>query len=131
MHKEREDDSWLDPKDYAGVWARPEIYKKNVYYNWALLNYGHNAVRDREHWPWRGEYSQYKDWADNVRYQSLDTLKLVVSKLLVEFEDNERIGNKVQEFSKNKEESKYSALNRLMLMLNEETESVLPVSERK
>ena len=51
----------------------------------------------------------------------MDTLKFTVSRLLLDFEQNEELNNVVRDFD-DKKESKSKSLARLLAMLNEKTE---------
>jgi hypothetical protein len=49
-------------------------------------------------WPWRTEYMLYKDWVENIRGNSLNSLQLIVSKLINEKESIGDINHHVDKF---------------------------------
>ena len=124
LMKDKEEDPWHSKWDH-GLWNHIKDWKnENLDYWHRFFSDGRN---DRlENWPYRVEYYTYKDWADNIKTKALDTLKYTVSRLLIDFEDNEKTGNKVVNVQKAQNESKHASLNRIMTILNERDENVKP-----
>jgi hypothetical protein len=95
--------------------------RQEYWYN--IMNDG--RLNTEENWPMRVEYYKYKHWAENIKNKAMDTLKYTVSRLLLDFENDNQVGNKTTEFSKDNKETKRNALERLMVKLNERTDTVI------
>lgn len=95
--------------------------------------YWHRALNDgrapgvEENWPMRVEYHAYKDWADQIQAKALDTLKYTVGRLLVDFEDDEKVNNVVKDLTPGAKEPKRRALNRLFVLLNDQAPTPIEV----
>lgn len=83
-----------------------------------MLNSGNETL---DNWHLRSEYYNYKHWAATIKSKAMDTLQFTVSRLLLDFENNEQVGNSVKKFQQRKTESNRSALERLLILLNEKT----------
>lgn len=55
----------------------------------------------------------YRDFVQNVENKALDTLRLVVQRLINDFEKEEGV-NEIKEFGKKEKETKRQALGRLL-----------------
>ena len=71
--------------------------------------------------PYYKQLVAYKDWVERIEAKALDTLKLTVQRLILDFENYESglTKNNVVNFSQKDRESKSQALRRLMAVINE------------
>lgn len=99
----------------------------NEQYTQAFYNDGQQDVLTN--WHFRAEYHNYKQWADSIKTKSMETLKYTVSRLLLDFEDNANVGNRTTEFEQGDGETKRAALQRLLVLLNEQ-EGLAPEAQR-
>jgi hypothetical protein len=63
-----------------------EEKQKNVDYKYSFFNDGRSRKNHLDNWRMETEYLYYKDWADKIKGKALDTLKMTVSRLLLDFE---------------------------------------------
>ena len=118
---EEHEDSWLmemDPGRYGE--HRTALWDDREYWHRLRMD-GYCVKRRPDNWPKRVEYYKFKEWADSIEERALDTLKYTVSRLLLDFEDDASLENKVTEFTPETKESKQNSLKRLLVMLNEES----------
>ena len=113
-------DEWLSGTDFGRFFEKKNKLEDKQKYWYNIMNDG--RLNSEENWPMRVEYFKYKQWMDEIKNKSLYTLKFTVSRLLLDFENDDKIGNKTVEFEKNQKETKRNALERLLVQLNERTE---------
>ena len=114
--KERQEDPYLQPKDH-GAWKKGRVERRNNWiHKYKMLNDG-RGLTELDNWPLEVEYHNYKIWADGIKNKAMDTLKLTVSRLLLDFEHNDLLKNRVSEFESGDNETKKQALSRLMDLL--------------
>jgi hypothetical protein len=118
LQREREPDNWQADPDPGRFWDGRRARAQTREYWHRLVNDG--RCEQLDNWPMRVEYHAYKKWADGIQEKALDTLKFTVSRLLLDFNQDESLGNTVTEFAPKVNESKRQALDRLLIMLNEE-----------
>lgn len=117
--KDLEVDPWLSHKDTGRFKEWKHMKWLNREYDFAFHNDGRSAQDFQDvGWPWRGEYYQYKDWVEGIREKALDTLQLIVARLLQDFNNMPKLNNKVEKVYKSKNESKHQALARIYEMLS-------------
>lgn len=101
-----------------------------------IMEYGRQKAENHDYWyrlyndgrleylkdqKLRVEFYQYKDFVDGIKDKALNSLKLVVNRLLLDFEDSpEELGNSVENFDKEKQESKRSGIERLVKLLHDD-----------
>jgi hypothetical protein len=96
-----------------------KLKKHDEYDYWfRVLNGG---ILPTDSLPYYKQLVAYKDWVEQIESKALDTLKLTVQRLILDFENNESglISNKIANFSQKDRESKTQALRRLMTVINE------------
>jgi len=120
LKQDFEQDEWLSGNDFGRFYEKKNKLEDKQKYWYNIMNDG--RLNSEENWPMRVEYFKYKQWMDDIKNKSLDTLKFTVSRLLNDFENDDKVGNKTIEFEKNKKETKRNALERLLVQLNERTE---------
>ena len=108
----RYDPGGWQEKQEAKVWKR--LYRQR------LVNDG-KLTEATEHWPMRVEYQNYRVWAESIQSKALGTLKHAVNRLLLDFENDESLGNEVVDFERQPKETKRAALERLLTLLKERT----------
>jgi len=121
LRKDIIQDPWLKGRDFGRFFEMKEKKAEKQEYWYRIMNDG--RLNSEENWPMRVEYFKYKQWMDDIKNKSLDTLKYTVSRLLVDFENDENVGNKTIQFSEKDKETKRVTLERLMTQLNERTEA--------
>ena len=112
------------PADLRGT--DPGEYRRHLKFREENRKYFHRVYNDGrcdlpEQRHLRAEYYRYKYWADGIKNKALDTLRLTVNRLLLDFENDPTMGNSVVEFDQGENETRQSALKRLYTMLNEES----------
>ena len=120
LKQDFEQDEWLSGTDFGRFFEKKNKLEDKQKYWYNIMNDG--RLNSEENWPMRVEYFKYKQWMDEIKNKSLYTLKFTVSRLLLDFENDDKIGNKTVEFEKNQKETKRNALERLLVQLNERTE---------
>ena len=121
LKAEREHDPFYDDPELPDpglLRARSDarLKKRDYWYN--LLNDGRGGGRE-EHWEMKVEYHAYAAWAESIQDKALETLKYTVSRLLLDFENDESRGNRVVELGEDPEKSKRASLERLLALLGE------------
>lgn len=53
-----------------------------------FYNDGRSRKDHLDNWAFRTQYYHYKHWAEGIKDKALDSLKFVVSRLLLDFENN-------------------------------------------
>lgn len=73
--------------DYGRFFELKAAQQANIEYKYGYMNDGRTRKRhlDAENWAERTEYLHYKDWQDEIKHKALDSLKMVVSRLLLDF----------------------------------------------
>jgi hypothetical protein len=95
--------------------------KKHEEYDYwfRVLNEGHLPY---DSLPYYKQLVAYRDFAEGIEQKALNTLKMTVQRLLMDFEDHDggvSGNNKVAGFEQGQKESKHQALRRLMTVINE------------
>ena len=81
-------DPWIDGIDPGRFFEMKDAKNANLDYKYSFFNDGRNRKNWLDHWHLRSEYLNYKDWHEQIQKKALDTLKLTVSRLLIDFENN-------------------------------------------
>ena len=103
-----------------GYKPQQQLKKKDEYDYWfRTLNGG---ILPQDTLPYYKQLVAYKDFVDGIEHKALDTLKITVQRLILDFENHDggvSGVNKVTEFSQKDKETKNQALRRLMAAINE------------
>ena len=83
-----ESKEYLDP---VGKFERADAMAYTWEHWYRLINDG--KFPKIETWPMKVEYHHYKEWADGIKHQALDSLKGVVARLLHDFKTDKSVGN--------------------------------------
>lgn len=59
---------------------------ENEEYNFRFYNDG--WTESLRNWPWRVQYYEYKNWSNEIKKKSLNTLKYTVQRLIYDFEND-------------------------------------------
>ena len=122
-------DSGLPSTDPGRLWEKRQARADDREYWHRLVNDG--RAKNMDNWPMRVEYHAYKDWADQIQGKAMDTLKYTVTRLLLDFEDNQEVGNTVVDFAPEGKEPKRQSLNRLLTLLNEQSPDTPAAAPKK
>jgi hypothetical protein len=117
LKRETVDDGFLEGRD-PGSWSKAFDERAERREYWYRL-YNDGKCDTLDNWPMRAEYFTYKHWADSIQDKAYDTLSYTVSRLLLDFENDKEVGNKVDNFSNEEKGSSRASLERICEMLNE------------
>jgi hypothetical protein len=113
LNQDNSVDPWEAGVDYGRFLEMKLEKQDNVEYIYAFYNDGRSRKNYLDHIHLRKEYMLYKDWHDQIKTKTIDTLKLAVSRLLLDFDNNTILRNQVNLFDESQKETKTASLRRL------------------